>query len=173
MKQIKKQEKAHLTSIQTEKAMQLKESVIDHRKRKSQKLDDLLNTKNDMSQIRYHLKNEQLGSTRDLHRQEIEQLQQKEREILEKLRHTLERQERIETEANSPIKFRRAPSLNLEAKYALLQNKFQDKAYVNQKLNKGNETFESVIRKNSFEQENEIEDSDFNRKDSEEPEKAK
>lgn len=172
-KEVKKQEKAKLSSIQNEKTMQLKESVINHRKQKSQKLDDLVNTKNDISQIRYHLKNEKLGSTRDLHRQEIEQLQQKEKEILEKLRHTLERQERIENEANSPIKFRRAPSLNLEAKYALLQNKFQDKSFVNKKLNKQNETFASVIRKDSFEQENEIEDSEFNRKDSEEPVKAK
>lgn len=135
----KKQAEEHNSMIQS-RVNQLKSSVISHRKQKSQKFDNLSNLKNDVSQIRYHLKNEKLSSTRELHKQEIEELMSKEKEILEKLKHTLERQEEIEREANSPIKFRRAPSLNMEAKFALFQNKFTDKNIIKNKI-KGNESF--------------------------------
>lgn len=91
--------------------------------------------KNDLSNLRYHLKNENLSSTKKAHLDEIEMLQQKEKDILEKLQHTLKRQEEIEKATNSPKKIIRAPSLSTEAKFALFKNKIKQE----NKLQKANE----------------------------------
>lgn len=126
IKEMKKRVAEQHTSMQTQRVQNLKSSVISHRRQKSEKLETLGNVKNDLSQIRYHLKNEKLSSTRELHKQQIEELKQKEQELLEQLKHTLERQEKIENETNSPAKFRRAPSLTMEAKVGLFQKKLKD-----------------------------------------------
>jgi hypothetical protein len=111
-----------------------KESVINHRKQKSQKFETLNNVKSDVNQIRYHLKNEKLGSTRGVQAQEIERLRLQEQELIMGLKHTLDRQDKIESETNSPKKGRRAPSLNMDAKFSMFQNGFKDKEVVNKKM---------------------------------------
>lgn len=94
-----------------------------------------------MSQIRYHFKNEKLSSKRLSHIEEIELLQEKEKELLEKLKHTMERQEKIESETNSPTRIRRAPSLSTNAKLALFQSKLKADRTVKKNLESESENF--------------------------------
>ena len=102
-----------------------------------------------MSQIRYHLKNEKLSSTKKAHLEEIEMLQQKEEEILEKLQHTLKRQEEIERETNSPKKIMRAPSLTTEAKFALFKNKIKQEPKLNMSRDLESDNFADAVKEES------------------------
>lgn len=136
MKQIKKKEKQDNHLMIDSKNKKLKESVSNHRKQKTEKLDKIKTFANDMSQIRYHFKQEHLSSTKKAHLEEIELLQKKEQEILEKLQNTLKRQEEIERETNSPIKIRRAPSLTMEAKFAMLKSKLHNNLKLGETNNK-------------------------------------
>ena len=122
--------------------------------------------KSDMSQIRYYFKNETLDSKKKENVEEIERLQKKEQQILEKLKHTLDRQDKIERETNSPIKIRRAPSLSNQAKIELFQNRFSNKVDVTKRLLEkfGNESPSVISHKDSF---NDEEDSVILRKNQE------
>lgn len=104
----------------------LKKSVLSHKKNKTNKLVQLSNSKNDMNQIRYHLKNEKLAETRGSHKEQIEQLKKEEEKLIKELEKTMQKQEVAESEANSPSKLRRAPSLNMDAKFAMLKEKIND-----------------------------------------------
>jgi len=150
IKELKKKQKSDNFSIMNLKIMNLSETVKSHKKEKTEKLDKLRTFKNDMSQIRYYFKNESLDSKRKANLDEIEQLQIKEKEILEKLKHTLERQDRIEREVDSPIKIRRAPSLTNQAKFSMLQNKFADKSKVYQRMAQNDDTFSGASNIVSF-----------------------
>jgi hypothetical protein len=131
-----------------------KESVINHRKQKSQKFETLNNVKSDVNQIRYHMKNEKLGSTRDEQAQEIERLRLKEQELLMGFKHILDRQDKIESETNSPKKFRRAPSLNVDAKLSMFQNGSKNKEMGNKKMNTTVDSIFEVGDKESYDRDN-------------------
>jgi hypothetical protein len=165
LKEVLRKEKLQTEQYLLQKTYELKEKVHNQRKQKSQKLDTIKNLKSDHSQIRYHLKNEKLASTREDQLQEIEELKRKEEELVDKLKHTLDRQEKIEEEAKSPAKFRRAPSLNMEAKYALFKNKLNGKSLLNKTKIVPNESFGSFMSKDSNEPEKPIEDSDTNKEE--------
>ena len=111
--------------------------------------------KNDISQIRYHMKNEKLNSKKEENEEEIKRLLEQENEIFEKLKHTLERQERIESETNSPSKLRRAPSLHTNAKYELIKNKLNEKGST-QKNQNPKETFASYFNDQSSDKESSV-----------------
>ena len=102
MKLSKRKEKEDNHNYINLKIKRLKETVSNHRKQKSEKINKMKTISNDISQIRYHFKHENLSSTKKAHLEEIENLEKKEKEILEKLKHTLDRQDAIEKETNSP-----------------------------------------------------------------------
>ena len=102
-----------------------------------------------MSQIRYHLKNEKLSSTKKAHLDEIEMLKNKEKEILDKLQHTLKRQEEIEKETNSPKKIMRAPSLTTDAKFALFKSKLNQDNKLNTRKELSNDNFADAVQEES------------------------
>lgn len=151
IKVLKKLEHQQSMNQDRERMERIKGTVTMHRQQKSQKIETLNNVKSDLSQIRYHMKNEKLGSTRENHIQEIEILKLKEKELLENLKHTLERQDKIERETNSPIKFRRAPTLNTDAKFEMLKNRFEDKGKMKKKIRNNQDSFYKANNKDSFE----------------------
>lgn len=114
------------------------------------KFEKIRSFKNDMSQIRYHLKNENLSSTKKAHLDEIELLQQKEKDMLEKLQHTLKRQEDIERATNSPKKIMRAPSLTTEAKFALFQNKMKQENKIGKIKEQESSSFADAVNEKSW-----------------------
>ncbi|CAI2368906.1 unnamed protein product [Moneuplotes crassus] len=109
-----------------QRVRKLKSQVISHKKNKSNFLTQLNNSKNDMNQIRYHLKNEKLAATRGTHQEQIDQLKMEEQKLLQELEKTMQKQEAVESEANSPSRLRRAPSLNIDAKFAMFKGKVKD-----------------------------------------------
>lgn len=151
IKVLKKLEHQQSMNQDRERMERIKGSVTMHRQQKSQKIETLNNVKSDLNQIRYHMKNEKLGSTREEHMQEIERLKQKEKELLENLKQTLERQDKIERETNSPIKFRRAPSLNMDAKFEMLKSRFEGKEKLKKKIRSNQESFYKKNEQDSFE----------------------
>lgn len=165
IKEAKSKEAEKTKLLLNQRVNDLKSKVILHKRQKSQKLEGIKNYMNDQNMIRYYMKNQKLGSTRELHLQEIEELERKEKELMEKLKHTLERQEQIEREANSPVKLRRAPSLTMDAKLALFKNKLGGTSKATKAVIKENESFGSYFSKDSVEPEKPVEDSDLNRGD--------
>jgi hypothetical protein len=165
IKEAKRKESEMTKLMLRQRVDELKKKVSLHKKQKSQKLEGMKNYTNDQSMIRYHIKNQKLGSTRELHLQEIAELERKEKELMEQLKHTLDRQEQIENEANSPVKLRRAPSLTMDAKLALFKNKLGRTSKAKKAVIKENESFGSYFSKDSVEPEKPVDDSDLNRGD--------